>query len=111
MTKHISLSLLTIAAMLSTACDRMPKGQVQRCVDETGRVVGDDRCDNRPAPGSYGPYPFYRWYYGGTGFYAGDPVAGGSFQPAPELPSYRVSSPEGTAIIRGGFGSGFSGGS
>lgn len=111
MTKRISLSLLTIAAMLSTSCERTPKGQVQRCVDATGRVVGDDKCDNRATPGSYGPYPFYRWYYGGTGFYLNEPVAGGSFEPAPALPSYRVSSPEGGEIIRGGFGSGFFGGS
>ncbi|MFY9676170.1 MAG: hypothetical protein WCB53_18870 [Terriglobales bacterium] len=111
MTKRISLSLLTIAAMLSTGCDNKPKGQVARCVDEAGKVVGDDKCDNRPAPGSYGPYPFYRWYYGGTGFYPGQPAYGGSFQPSPDLPAYRATSAEGTAIIRGGFGSGFFGGS
>lgn len=111
MTKKISLSLLTIAAMLSTACQHKPKGQVARCVDPTDQVVGDDKCDNQPAPGGFGPYPYYRWYYGGTGFYSGQYVGGGSFSPAPDLPSYRVSSPEGTAIIRGGFGSGFFGGS
>jgi hypothetical protein len=111
MTKRISLSLLTIAAMLSTACSHKPKGQVARCVDASDQVVGDDKCESHPAAGSWGPYPFYRWYYGGTGFYAGQYASGGNFSPAPDLPAYRATSPEGTAIIRGGFGSGFFGGS
>jgi hypothetical protein len=110
MTRRISLSLLTIAAMVSMGCHNKPKGQVQRCVDDLGRVVGDDRCDQQQPVVAPGYYPYYRWYYGGGGYWPGQQATGGSFQPAPGLPSYRTASPEGSAIIRGGFGSGFSGG-
>lgn len=110
MTRRISLSLLTVAAMFSMSCDSKPKGQVTRCVDVDGRVVVDDKCDQQShVPTGYGPYPLYRWYYGGSGYGVGQPAGGGSFQPAPELPIYRATSPEGSAILRGGFGQGFTG--
>ena len=111
MTRRISLSLLTVAAMFSMSCDNKPKGQVTRCVDVDGRVVVDDKCDQQSpaARGYYGPYPYYRWYYGGSGYGAGQLAGGGSFEPAPELPIYRATSPEGSAILRGGFGQGFTG--
>ena len=110
MTRRISLSLLTVAAMLSTSCHNKPKGQVTRCVDQDGRVVLDDRCDQQqPAAAFHGPYPYYRWYYGGSGYARGQLAGGGSFQPAPDLPSYRATSPEGSAIVRSGFGQGFAG--
>ena len=93
--------------MLSMSCESKPKGQVQRCVDQNGRVVGDDNCDYHPPLAGHGPYPYYRWYYGGSGYAVGQTAGAGSFQPAPGLPAYRATSPEGSAIIRGGFGQGF----
>ncbi|MGA3194322.1 MAG: hypothetical protein ABSD39_04910 [Terriglobales bacterium] len=113
MTRRISLSLLTVAAMLSMSCEQKPKGQVARCVDQNDRVVGDDKCDqpqHTPGTSGWGVYPYYRWYYGGRGYAFGAPVTQGSFDPAPNLPIFRESSPEGSAIMRGGFGSSFSGG-
>jgi hypothetical protein len=110
MTRRISLSLLTVAAMLSMSCHNKPKGQVTRCVDQNGRVVLDDRCDQQhPGTPGYGVYPYYRWYYGGRGYSVGEQAAEGSFEPAPTLPVFRATSPEGSAIVRGGFGSGFAG--
>jgi hypothetical protein len=97
--------------MLSMACDNKPKGQVQRCVDANDWVVDDDKCDQQqPATPYHGPYAFYRWYYGGSGFWRGQQAEGGGFVPAPDRPSFRATSPEGSAIIRGGFGGGFADG-
>jgi hypothetical protein len=110
MTRKISLSLLTVAAMLSMSCENKPKGQVQRCIDQTGRVVGDDYCDHQQVSSHYGVYPYYRWYWGGRGYGIGEQAGDGSFEPAVGLQSYRASSPEGSAIVRGGFGQGFSSG-
>jgi hypothetical protein len=110
-TADITLTLLAAAAMWSLGCNHKPKGQIQRCVDPTGKVVEDLNCDER-GPMSYtngGVYPYYRWYYGGSGFFPGGMATGGGFEPAPGLGSFRASSPEGDAIIRGGFGYGFSG--
>jgi hypothetical protein len=109
-TADITLTLLAAAAMLSLGCDDRPKGQIQRCVDPSGRVADDVNCDQR-GPTSYtnaGIYPYYRWYYGGSGFFPGGMATGGSFEPASGVASFRAGSPEGAAIIRGGFGYGFS---
>ena len=107
----VPVTLLAAAAFLSlTGCEK--KKQLQRCVDESGSVVEDGKCEDKQRQGVTGihGYPFYRWYYGGGGYVVGQPATGGSFDPAPHVDVVRASSPEGAAIIRGGFGQGFSGG-
>ena len=102
--------MLAVAALLSlTACEK--KKQLQRCVDASGNVVADSQCEDKQrqdVAGIHG-YPYYRWYYGGGGYAVGQPATGGSFDPAPGVDVVRASSPEGAAIIRGGFGQGFAG--
>lgn len=103
----IPLTLLSAAAALSTACQ---KKQVSRCIDpDTKQVVSDDKCDH-PTVVVPRPYPYYRWYFGGQGYFPGQVAAGGTFDPAPDATIYRASTPEGAAVIRGGFGSWFVGG-
>jgi hypothetical protein len=109
--RAVPVTLLAAAAFLSlTGCEK--KKQLQRCVDESRNVVEDGKCEDKQRQGGAGihGYPFYRWYYGGGGYVVGQPAMGGSFDPAPHVDVVRASSPEGAAIIRGGFGQGFTGG-
>lgn len=119
---HIATPLLAAAAIsLLSGC--RPK-EMQRCVDETGKVVADSFCAGQPAaperrPDGHGGFLFlphiYRPYYGGMGgFVIGDRVSGGSFNAAPGV---HYSSPSsrgffgGSGISRGGFGGSFGSGS
>jgi hypothetical protein len=106
--RAIPLTLLSAAALLSLSGCKSK--QVARCIDsQTNQVVPDNRCDHTQVV--YGPpYAFYRWYYGGFGFFPGDSASQGSFDPAPDETIVRASSPEGEEVIRGGFGHGFFGG-
>lgn len=107
----IKLTLLAAAAAFSLGCNT-PNGLVQRCIDpSTNKVVSDDNCGNNNHYYYYGGYryPFYRWYYGGDGYYPGEIVTGGVFDRPSNITVFHVGSPEGGAIIRGGFGHGFSG--
>lgn len=98
---------LTTAVALTVRCGG-PNRVAQRCVDNTGRVVQDRYCDQSTAAG---PLP-YRWYYGGSGFYPGQTVSGGSNYPYSGATSVRTSSPgfsassvsTGSGVVRGGFG-------
>lgn len=87
---------------------------MQRCVDETNRVVADNLCQQQGVtqqqrPDGHGGFIFlpmpYRYYYGGTGGYGlGSQVSGGGLSPVPGR-SYTSST------TRGGFGRTMSGGS
>lgn len=73
---------------------------MQRCVDESNRVVDANEC--RAQTMVPGGHP-YHWYYGGGGSYVpGTVVTGGRY--APES-GHSYSTTSGTA--RGGFGSSF----
>ena len=113
---------LLAAAAISILSGCRPK-EMQRCVDETGKVVPDSYCEGQ-APlqqrpdghGGFIPFiPIYRPYYGGIGGWgAGDRVSGGSFNASPGV---RYASPSasrgffgGRGISRGGFGHSFGGG-
>lgn len=104
-------------------CDEQPRRQLaQRCVDNQGRVVDDEVCEEeslRPGYGSPG-YPYvYHWYWGGpTGYVPnGVVVRDGSYY-APRAANVEVFSPTAsgpkptaiatspsTAAARGLFGS------
>jgi hypothetical protein len=111
--------LASAAVTLSTGCHQQP--ELQRCVDETNRVVDPKLC-NLP-PGSQQPLNgtghssntvflphIYRYYYGGLGGYTlGSIVNGGSYTP---LSGHSYSTTAGRAVSssgtsRGGFGSSF----
>lgn len=105
---QVAAPLLAATALaLLTGCKHK---ELQRCVDETGKVVADNLCQaqpGQPAPANQTStghpviMPIYRWYYGGGGGYSlGSTVSGGGYVPVPGH-SYSVS--------RGGFGSTFSG--
>src|SRR5215469_6698638 len=99
--------LASAAAVMLSGC----KPDMQRCVDESNRVVDASQCSalqsgsTQTTTGSSGGAHVYRWYYGGGGSYAaGSGATGGSY--APES-GRSYSTTNGTA--RGGFGSSFSG--
>ncbi len=121
---RIATPLLAAAALsILTGC--RPK-EMQRCVDETGKVVADSYCAGQPAApervdDGHGGFLFiphvYRPYYGGIGGYGlGDRVSGGSFNASPGV---HYASPlsggrgffGGHGISRGGFGHSFGSGS
>lgn len=100
--------LASAAAVLLSGC----KPDMQRCVDESNRVMDPGYCkmlqqgSTQTTVGPSGGAHVYRWYYGGGGSYVpGTVVTGGGYAPASGH-SYSVTN--GTA--RGGFGSSFSGG-
>jgi hypothetical protein len=106
---------LTSAMALTLSCSSHRK-EAQRCIDGSNVVVEDRYCD---APiGSHGGYYPYRWYYGGSGFYTGQTVTGGSYAATPGMGTFRSSSDSSgtgstssSGTTRGGFGStGSSGG-
>jgi hypothetical protein len=97
------------------------KPEMQRCVDESNRVVDDSLCAGLPpvqggnpqypnmGGQGYVPYrPLYRYYYGGWGGYTpGTVIGGGSLTPL-EGHGYVSSRGVRTGTVRGGFGHGFS---
>lgn len=101
--------LASVALAMTTGCR---KPEMQRCVDESNRVVDDGLCANLPAAngqpvqnlngGGYVPYhPIYHYYYGGLGGYGlGTIVGGGSYTPAN---GHSYASRSGVTT-RGGFG-------
>jgi hypothetical protein len=112
--------LASLALSMTTGCR---KPEMQRCVDETNKVVDDSLCANQPQAGGpqqqrpdghggFIPYiPLYRYYYGGWGGYGlGTLVGGGSNSPA-EGHSYINSTGVRTGTVRGGFGRSMSSGS
>jgi hypothetical protein len=99
--------LASAAVALLSGC----KPEMQRCVDESNRVVDPSDCktlqsgSTQTTVGPSGGSHFYRYYYGGGGSYVpGTAAMGGSY--APES-GHSYSTTNGTA--RGGFGSSFSG--
>src|SRR5437660_7209923 len=86
--------LASFALAMTTGCR---KPEMQRCVDESNKVVDDKLCANQPQTnaqpndpqyqnhgGGFVPYiPLYHYYYGGWGGYAlGTLVGGGTTTPA-----------------------------
>ncbi len=101
----VQLTLVAAIAAGLSSCRR--NVEPQRCVDKDGNVVLDRYCDEwdrQPyRPGYIAPY---RWYYGGSGFRAGERAFGGSFFPTPGMSAARSSSSGWSGFIsRGGFGS------
>ena len=105
--KQVIAPILASAAVaLLSGC----KPEMQRCVDESNRVVDPAYCKTVPSGSTQttvGPSRgahVYRYYYGGGGSYVpGTVVTGGRY--APES-GHSYSTTNGTA--RGGFGSSFS---
>ncbi len=109
---HVVAPILAAAALAVTAgttgC-RQP--EMQRCVDETNKVVDDSLCrqaGQQQRPDGHGGFIFlpspFRYYYGGYGGYGlGSVVGGGAYSAMPGH-SYANSS-----TTRGGFGSTLSG--
>jgi len=106
---HVAAPILASAAVaLLAGC----RPDMQRCVDESNRVVNSAYCgsiprgSNQTTTGGSGGAHVYRYYYGGRGSYAaGSTVTGGSYAPASGH-SYSTS----TGTARGGFGGSFSSG-
>ena len=98
---------LTAAVAFAVQCGG-PRGEAQRCIDATGRVVEDRYCDQRSGSGGVP----YHWYYGGNGFYPGDRATGGADRPSGNSAPVRTSSPEfgsgggheSGGVSHGGFG-------
>jgi hypothetical protein len=122
MKQSTTLNLIFInvlaASILAVSC--ADNSENQQCVDEEGKVVNDNNCNQNN--------PHYRWYYGGGLFNHGSHVSGGRYVPlvghSYTTPSQRSTgssfwggSSHGTStpsVSRGGFGSsghGFSSGS
>lgn len=113
---RVTAPLLAATAVAWMAGCRKP--EMQRCVDESNRVVDDSLCANLPTdnqqPTNMGGHgyvpivPLYHLYYGGWGGYAlGTAVGGGSLSPA-EGHGYVNSRGVRTGTTRGGFGGWFS---
>jgi hypothetical protein len=110
--------LAATAIAMMTGCR---KPEMQRCVDESNKVVDDNFCANLPQAGGqqyqnlggggFVPYvPMYHYYYGGWGGYAlGTLVGGGSTNPIGGR-SYITSRGVRTGTVRGGFGRSMSSG-
>ena len=111
-TEAIVLGVAMSALILTTCGDSANK---RRCVDpKTGQVVESYKCEDDETSrryggghGGYSGYSYYSWYYGGSGYYSGERVRGGSSTPprsysAPGISSVSHSSSGG--IARGGFG-------
>jgi hypothetical protein len=121
-TKVTAPLLASLALSITTGCR---KPEMQRCVDESNKVVDDKLCANQPQTGGqpndpqnqnhgggFVPFvPLYHYYYGGWGGYGlGSLVGGGTNTPA-EGHSYINSSGVRTGTVRGGFGHSMSSGS
>ena len=98
--------LASAAVALLSGC----KPDMQRCVDESNRVVDPSNCKTLRSGSTQtmmgpGGGHFYRYYYGGGGSYVlGTAAMGGSYTPES---GHGYSMTNGTA--RGGFGSSFGG--
>jgi len=108
-TQHITLGLLAgMALAFTSGCNRKPERR--DCVDETGRITGEQNCqlvEERRRSGYMGPMPYYHYLYGGsTGGHMGDMVVNGN--PVPGMSS---SGGFFGGVSRGGFGSTGSAGS
>jgi hypothetical protein len=103
-TQHITLGLLAgMALAFTSGCARRPERR--DCVDESGRITGDQNCqivEQRRNSGYIGPQPYFHYLYGGSsGGHFGDVVVNGNPMPG-------MSSGGGGffgGIARGGFGS------
>ena len=99
--RDISLTLVTQVASIALliGCSEDHRAEVQRCTDNNGFIVPDEKCEQvqavtqpatttttRPGGGHVTvvntPSP-YRWYYGGSGMHVGESASGGSFTPNP----------------------------
>lgn len=111
---YVAAPLLAATALtITTGCKQK---EMQRCVDETGKVVADNLCQGQvqqrveQRPDGHGGFvplfiPLYRPYFGGGGGYnIGDRVYGGGYT---SVPGHSYASP---SVSRGGFGSHFSSG-
>jgi hypothetical protein len=106
---HVVAPLLAAAALaITTGGCRKP--EMQRCVDETNKVVADNLCQQavqQRRPDGHGGFIFlpspYRYYYGGFGGYGLGSVVGGGAYSAMQGHSYS------SGTTRGGFGSTLSG--
>jgi hypothetical protein len=117
---HVAAPLLAATAIaMMTGCR---KPEMQRCVDESNKVVDDSFCANLPQAGNqeyqnlggHGsvPYiPMYHYYYGGWGGYALGALAGGGSAAPVEGRNYINSHGVRTGTVRGGFGRSMSSGS
>jgi len=105
-TQHITLGLLAGMALAFTSGCR---SQRRDCVDESGRITGDQNCqmvEQRRNSGYTGSLPYYHYLYGGSsGGHIGDTVVNGN--PGPGGGWGGESS---SGVGRGGFGGTGSGG-
>ncbi len=90
--RAVPIGLVAFVASSLVACGPT---DYKRCVDDTGRVVDDERCTRPAAPGP--PIGVYHWYYGGRGLRVGDMVSGGSSTPSAGVRYH-------SSTVRGGFG-------
>lgn len=95
---------ITTAMALALRCGG-PRREAQRCVDGNGQVVEDRYCRQGPVGAPYA----YHWWYGGSGYYPGERVSGGSDRPTPGTSAVRTGSsgfsPDAAgSVSRGGFG-------
>ncbi len=105
-TQHITLGLLAgMALAFTSGCNRQAEGR--DCVDESGRITGDQNCqmaEQRRSSGYTGSMPYYHYLYGGSsGGHLGDAVVNGN--PVPGMHSGSGVGGFFGGIMRGGFGS------
>jgi hypothetical protein len=98
--KKVAVAFLSsfAAAFMSSCNDSSDWVEAKRCVNPENVVVEDQWCEDqtRRASGA----GFYRYYYGGRGYYPGDLVSGGG-----QVPQNGVKYENPSRIARGGFGS------
>jgi hypothetical protein len=110
-TQHITLGLLAgMALAFTSGCNR--RAERRDCVDESGRITGEQNCqmvEQRRHSGYTGSMPYYHYLYGGrTGGHLGDAVVDGN--PVPGMRSGGGTGGFFGGIMRGGFGGTASGG-
>jgi hypothetical protein len=103
---QVAAPLLAAAALaITTGCRQQ---EMQRCVDESNKVVDESLCKQgamQQRPDGHGGFLFlpspFRYYYGGYGGYGlGSIVGGGAYS---AMPGHSYSN----GTIRGGFGGTF----
>lgn len=101
---------VAMSALILTACGE-DSAHKRRCVDpKTGQVIESYKCEDDETSRRYGGYSgftHYSWYYGGSGYYSGERVSGGSSAPPRGYSSPGISTVVHTSsgsISRGGFG-------
>lgn len=103
----VPLTLLATAALATApGCNDHPR-EVRNCVDAENHIVRDSQCNPPPSPAGSGGGGYHYVYGGASGESVGDTVEGGSREPGADA---EVFSGESGAVVRGGFGSGESGG-